>query len=301
MPSVPDGRRPGTPPPPDVTARAFTRLVEIVARLRAPDGCPWDREQTFSSIKPHTLEEVHEVIEAIDAGDDEGLIEELGDLLLQVILYAQIAADEERFDLVPVLEGIADKLVRRHPHVFGDGEAKSAEHAIRNWERLKHKEKKRDSLLGGVPETLPALARASRISEKAARTGYDWPRREMLFAKLREEVDELAAELFPEGRVPEVKAGVEGEVVADEKIEDPERLARAEEEIGDVLFVVANIARRWGINPEEALRKSNRKFERRFHFIEKALAVEGKTPHDASLEEMERHYQRGRTLEKNRR
>ncbi|MEW6775172.1 MAG: nucleoside triphosphate pyrophosphohydrolase [Bdellovibrionota bacterium] len=290
---------PGAPPDFGRLSPLFERLVGVVARLRAPDGCPWDREQNLSTIKPFTLEETHELLEAIDSGDDSAIVEELGDLLLQVILDAQIGADEGRFNLIQVVEHLADKLVRRHPHVFGDVKAHTPAQVVSNWEALKRAEKQeRPSALSGVPVTLPALARACRVSEKSARVGYDWPRREMLFDKLKEEVGELADELFPGGKIPDVPASAEGKILPDEPVRDPARLARIEEELGDVLFVVANIARRWGVNPEEALRKTNRKFERRFHYIEQALARQGKKITDVSLEEMEALYQEGRKTEK---
>lgn len=288
----------GVPPDGAEVQRAFSRLVETVARLRAPGGCPWDREQTMASIKPYTLEEAHEVIEAIDSGVNADIVEELGDLLLQVVLHSQIAADQGRFDLIPVIDGICEKLIRRHPHVFASAQAQTAGEVVENWEQIKKREKQRESLLSGVPTGMPALSRASRISEKAARMGYDWPVREMLFDKLDEELGELADELFPGGTIPRVEAGVDADPVLDEPITDPERLDRAEDELGDVLFVIVNIARRWGINPEEALRRTNRKFERRFGAIEKAAKDAGKHLEDLSLQEMEVFYQKARQAEK---
>ena len=296
------GRRPlvseGVPPDPAELQRAVSRLVETVARLRAPGGCPWDREQTMASIKPYTLEETHEVLEAIDSGVDADIVEELGDLLLQVVLHSQIAADEGRFDLIPVVDGISEKLIRRHPHVFADVKAETPGQVVENWEQIKKREKQRESLLSGVPTSMPALSRASRISEKAARVGYDWPVREMLFDKLNEELGEFAEEIFPNGKIPKVASGVDVDPVPDAPIDDPERLDRAEDELGDVLFVIANIGRRWGINPEEALRRTNRKFERRFSAIEKAAKAAGKRLEDLSLQEMERYYQDARRAEK---
>ena len=296
------GRKPlvseGVPPDAGELQRAFSRLVETVARLRAPGGCPWDREQTMASIKPYTLEETHEVLEAIDSGVDADIVEELGDLLLQVVLHSQIAADEGRFDLIPVIDGISEKLIRRHPHVFSNVKAETPGQVVENWEQIKKREKQRESLLSGVPNSMPALSRASRISEKAARVGYDWPVREMLFDKLNEELGEFAEEIFPGGKIPKVIAGVDAKPAHDEPINDPERLDRAEDELGDVLFVVANIARRWGINPEEALRRTNRKFERRFAAIEQAAKAAGKRLEDLTLQEMEAHYQVARQAEK---
>ena len=289
---------PGTPPDPQRLIPAFQRLVEVIARLRSPEGCPWDREQTLESIKAYTLEETYELLEAIDTGDDAAIVEELGDVLLQVLLDAQIGADEGRFDLLDVVAGITDKMIRRHPHVFQDAQAETVGDVHQHWEQAKSSEKSdRDSLLDGIPVDLPQLARAARISKRAARVGYDFPDRVMLFDKLREEIAELSQELFDDATVPHVAAGVHGPVRPDTPLEDPEARTRVEAELGDVLFVVANIARRWQVNPEEALRKSNRKFSRRFRFIEMQLAAAGRTPQDATLEEMEDLYQRGKGQE----
>lgn len=287
----------GTPPDFSQLIPAFRRLCEVVARLRGPQGCPWDREQTLESIKPFTLEETYELLEAIDSGNDAAIIEELGDVLLQVVLDAQIAADEGRFDLLPVVQTVTEKLIARHPHVFGEAQAETAEDVRRHWDRIKGAEKKRESLFDGIPAALPQLARAARLSARAARVGYDFPDRAMLFDKLREEVAELAAELFPGGRIPSVPASVEGDVIPDEPVRDPQQRARIEEEIGDVLFVMANVARRWGIDPEEALRHSNRKFTERFRYIERQLARQGRTLQEASLQEMEALYQEGKAGE----
>jgi tetrapyrrole methylase family protein / MazG family protein len=289
---------PGRPPDPARIGPAFRELCEVVARLRSPTGCPWDRVQTLESIKPYTLEETYELLEAIDARDDEAIAEELGDLLLQVVLDSQIAADEGRFNLVDVVERITRKMIERHPHVFGSAIAHTAADVSQHWDAAKKKEKSRDSLLDGIPLALPQLARAAKLTKKAARVGYDFPDRAMLFDKLREELAELADELFPEGKIPQMAAHVEAEPVPDVPIDDPSRRARVEEELGDLLFVVANIARRWKIDPEEALRRSNSKFERRFRYIERALAAQNRTLADASLIEMEELYQQGKRLEK---
>jgi MazG family protein len=290
----------GRPPDAARLAGAFGRLVQVIAKLRSPEGCPWDRQQTLASIKPYTLEETYELLEAIDTNDNAAICEELGDVLLQVVLDAQIAADEGRFDMIDVVEQIADKMVRRHPHVFGDEQATTADDVLTHWERAKGAEKsQRASVLDGIPIDLPALARAARITKKAARVGYDFPHRLMLFDKLREELAELQHELSPDAPLPDVPAGVAGEHVADEPIDDAGRLDRIEDELGDVLFVMANIARRWGINPEEALRRSNRKFADRFQAIERGLAAEGKTIQDATLVDMEAHYQRAKQRERN--
>jgi uncharacterized protein YabN with tetrapyrrole methylase and pyrophosphatase domain len=293
QPGVPSG----LPPDPARIGPAFQKLCEVVARLRSPDGCPWDRVQTLETIKPYTLEETYELLEAIDARDDGAIVEELGDLLLQVILDAQIGADEGRFDLVEVVERITQKMIHRHPHVFGTAVANSVADVSHHWHEAKNKEKTRDSVLDGIPVPLPQLARAVKLSKKAARVGYDFPDRAMLFDKLREEVAELAGELFPGGAIPQVPATVEADVVPDAPIDDPQRQARVEDELGDILFVIANIARRWKINPEEALRRSNAKFERRFRYIERQLAAQNRTLADATLVEMEELYQQGKREE----
>jgi len=293
----PPVNEPGRPPDAARMAPAFRQLCEVVARLRSPTGCPWDRVQTLETIKPCTLEETYELLEAIDSRNDEAIVEELGDLLLQVVLDAQIAADEGRFDLVQVVERITRKMIERHPHVFGSAIAHSAADVSQHWDAAKMREKPRDSLLDGIPLALPQLARAAKLSKKAARVGYDFPERAMLFDKLREELAELAGELFPDGIIPDTPAHVNSPPVPDVPIEDPALRARVEGEVGDLLFVVANIARRWKIDPEEALRKSNGKFERRFRYIEQQLAAQNRTLADASLVEMEELYQQGKRLE----
>lgn len=288
---------PGTPPDPQRLGPAFRELCDVVGRLRSPTGCPWDREQTLASIKPFTLEETYELLEAIDSNDDSAIVEELGDVLLQVVLDSQIAADEGRFELTDVVAGLVHKLISRHPHVFGDLTASTASEVSRHWDRIKQQEKQRQSIFDGLPAALPALARAARIADKAGRNGYDFPTRDMLFDKLREELQELAQELFPEAKAPTVPASVDAPVEPDPPALDPERQRRIEAELGDVLFVVANIARRWHVNPEEALRASNRKFQRRVQYIEDRLREQNRTLRDATLQEMEDFYQQGKRAE----
>lgn len=287
----------GQPPDLPAVGAAFARFCEVIARLRSPSGCPWDRQQTLETIKPFTLEETYELLEAIDSREDAAIVEELGDLLLQVVLDAQIGHDERRFSIADVLEVITQKMIARHPHVFDTEKAHTAEEVLTNWDRAKQHEKQRESIFDGLPAALPALARCARISEKAARVGYDFPHRAMLFDKLREEIDELAHELFPDGQIPQMVASVEMAPVPDEPVADPALRDRIESEFGDILFVVANLARRWKIDPEEALRRSNAKFERRVRFIEQALKAQGRSIRDASLQEMEALYQAGKRLE----
>ena len=289
---------PGTPPDAERLGPAFRELCEVVARLRSPTGCPWDREQTLATIKPYTLEETYELLEAIDSGDDAAIVEELGDVLLQVVLDSQIAADEGRFDLTDVVAGLTRKMIERHPHVFGDTTAATSAEVSHNWDRIKQQEKRRESVFEGLPLALPALARAARISGKAARVGYDFPARDMLFDKLREEMSELADELFPDGQTPTRAATVDAQVEPDPPAFDAERQQRIEGELGDVLFVLANIARRWHINPEEALRSSNAKFERRVQYIERRLKEQNRSLRDASLQELELLYQEGKRGER---
>ena len=287
----------GTPPEFELLLPEFRRLCEVVARLRAPNGCPWDRQQTMKTIKPYTLEETYELLEAIDADDNEAICEELGDVLLQVILDSQIAADEQRFLLTDVVRRIADKMVRRHPHVFSDVEASTTDDVRRNWYAIKRQEKPtRDSQLEGIPLALPELARTARITARAAAVGYDFPDRRMLFDKLNEELSELAVELFGSNVIPTILATVDSAIIADQPLQ-PALKDKAESELGDVLFVLANIGRRWGINPEEALRSSNAKFSRRFQAIEAAMKSEGRSMHAATLREMEDAYQAAKRRE----
>ena len=251
-------------------ATAFGAFVELIARLRAPGGCPWDREQTHESLKPMTIEEAYEVLEAIDRGDDQHLAGELGDLLLQVVFHAQIAAEAGRFTVRDVIQGVADKMVRRHPHVFAGGKADTPEAVLRNWEAIKQAEvaardgaKAEASMLDSVGTALPAVMEAFQMATKASRVGFDWPGVGEVLAKLDEEMAELreaAGGPSPDHRL-----------VADE--------------VGDLLFAAVNVARLIGVDP--ALKSANRKFRRRFAFIEQGLAREGRSPAEATLDEME--------------
>src|SRR5215469_3652084 len=269
---------------PMTTGEKFERLVEIMATLRGPDGCPWDKQQDFNSLKPMLVEEVYEVLEAVENNDFEGLSEELGDLLLHVLFNAQLGKEAGRFDIDTVIDQISDKLVRRHPHVFGDESASTPEEVIKNWEAIKAQEKaqklksrtaEQRSLLEGIPSKLPAMHEAHQISSRAARVGFDWPNIEGIFDKLQEEVRELKEVISSGG--------------------DDKQRERLEDEIGDMLFVMVNIARYLKIDSESALKRANRKFKTRFQFMEKELAGQGKTLDQTSLDEMEALWQKAKS------
>jgi MazG family protein len=280
-----------------------------MARLRAPGGCPWDREQTFDSIKPYTLEEAYEVLEAIDNRDWEELPGELGDLLLQVLFYAQMAKEDGTFSIDEVLDRLSSKLVNRHPHVFGDVQAETSAEVLKNWEAIKAVEKKKraeasgnsgkgeESVLGGVSKAMPSLIEAHKLSEKAAATGFDWPNVEGLFDKLAEETGELREELkqFP---APGPRPLVRGVAGSGRQDISPELHARLEEEVGDLFFVLVNVARYLGLDSESALKKTNRKFKRRFQWMEKRLHESGRKPEQASMEELESLWQQAKGQEK---
>jgi len=257
---------------------ALERLLSIMERLRGPDGCPWDREQTMRTLRPYVLEETYEVLEAIDSGDPREHCEELGDLLLQIVFQAQLAKEEKRFDFADVAEAISNKLVSRHPHVFGDAQVKDAEGVLRQWAALKRAEKKAKgggaSVLEGVPREMPALARADRLTEKASRIGFDWPDPGGARAKLTEELAELDAAL---------EAG------------DADAL---EHELGDVLFAAANLSRKLGIPPEEALRGAVARFISRFGHVERELARRGIPHGEATLAEMDSLWNEAKDLER---
>ena len=284
-----------------------------MARLRAPGGCPWDREQTFDSIKPYTLEETYEVLEAIDNRDWDELSGELGDLLLQVLFYSEMSKEQGTFTIDEVLEKLSAKLVNRHPHVFGDVQAETASQVVRNWEAIKAEEKKKRlgagggkgakdeglaaSILGSVSPAMPALLEAHKLSSRAAHAGFDWPNVEGLFDKLREETEELREELedFPAPGPRPQGRGVAGSG----KTAVPDELrARLEEEVGDLFFVLVNIARYLSLDPESALKKTNRKFKRRFQWMEQRLRQEGRNPEQATMEELEPLWQQAKQLEK---
>jgi nucleoside triphosphate diphosphatase len=293
------------------TGERFERAVSIMSRLRGPGGCPWDREQTFDSIKPYTIEETYEVLEAIDNGDWEELPGELGDLLLQVLFYAQMAKDQGTFSIDDVLDRLSNKLVDRHPHVFGDVKADTASEVVRNWEALKREEKqkretangnaktknKTESILAGVSSAMPALLEAHKLSSKAANVGFDWPNVEGLFDKLHEEAEELREELkhFPAPGPQPLGKGVAG--AGRPKISEELR-CRLEEEVGDLFFVLVNIARYLSLDSEPALKKTNRKFKRRFQWMEEQLHSSSRDLQDTPVEDLEALWQKAKQQER---
>ncbi|MGE0515212.1 MAG: nucleoside triphosphate pyrophosphohydrolase [Hyphomicrobiaceae bacterium] len=296
-------------------ARDVARLVEIMAALRTPvTGCPWDLAQTFATIAPYTVEEAYEVADAIERNDLVDLKEELGDLLLQVVYHARLAEEQGAFDFGGVVLGITAKMIRRHPHVFGNERGASAEAVKATWERIKAEEKAEraaerarmtshpgemdrgaatpghapsaSTVLKDVPRTLPALSRAAKLQDKAAAVGFDWPSLAPVFDKVREEIaelEEVALVVDPRGDGPPARVGE----TTDASGEAAKRISRIEEELGDLLFVMANVGRHLGIDPENALRRANTKFERRFASIEAKLATRGKTPAESDLAEMD--------------
>lgn len=255
-------------------SKNFDELVNVMTRLRAPGGCPWDREQTYESLAPYLLEEAFESFDAIQdaaAGKPQHLREELGDLLLQIIFHAQIGEELGDFTIEDVCAGITRKMILRHPHVFGDKKLATASDVLQNWDELKRAEreitktedKPKDSILDEVPVAFPALIEANKLTQKAAKVKFDWKNAEQIFDKLTEETDELKV------------------AIAENNLEN------VEEEIGDLFFVVVNLARKLNVEPETALKKTNRKFRQRFKFIEENLKMNGKTLEESNLEEMD--------------
>jgi MazG family protein len=260
--------------------RLFARFVELIARLRAPGGCPWDREQTHDSVKPMTIEEAYEVAHAIDEKDDLELAGELGDLLLQVVFHANIAQERGAFTLPQIIERVAEKMVRRHPHVFGEEQASSSGDVLRSWEAIKaaereQKGKRDESMLDSVHRGLPAVMESFQITTKVARVGFDWKDVGGALAKLDEETAELR------------------EAIGADAGHD-----RVAEEVGDLLFVSVNVARLAGVDPESALKAANRKFRRRFRHVEGRLAESGRKPADSTLEEMDGYWDEAKRLER---
>jgi len=252
----------------------FQSLIDLMARLRGPDGCPWDRKQTTDSLKPFLIEECYEVVDALDEGAPEKIREELGDLLFQIMFHARIAEEQGRFTINDVINGSVEKMVRRHPHVFGDAQLSTDKDVLANWEQIKKKEKahhERKSILEGVPKHLPSLLRAHSLQERAARVGFDWNRIDETLPKLDEELAE-----FKQSLKQKDAAGIE-------------------EELGDIFFMLVNISRFLGVNPDEALRKTISKFIHRFRYIEEHAADAGKALNDMTLEEMEALWQKSKS------
>jgi tetrapyrrole methylase family protein/MazG family protein len=258
------------------------KLVDLVERLRGENGCPWDKEQTRETLKPMLIEEAYEVLDALDADDPVELKEELGDLLFQIIFHSQIASEKGEFDLADVIDRSHEKMVRRHPHIFGDADLRTAGEVLKNWEDIKAAEKgvpsasrpdSERSLLDGIPKKLPALHKAHQMTAKASRVGFDWPHLKDILSKMAEEAAELT----------EAHACKDSVQITDE--------------VGDLLFVAANIARFLGIDPETALERSNRKFERRFRYMESAIKSQGRELKDASLDEMDALWEEAKAAE----
>jgi len=266
------------------TSKQLESLVELMARLRSPEGCPWDREQTFSSLGPMLIEEAYELLDAVEAGDWEELRDELGDMLFQLVFYAQLGAESGRFTIWDSIGRVHEKMVRRHPHVFGEEKVESTAEVLSNWEAIKAAERSAGaaqasapaSMLDGVSRRLPALLEAHQLTTKAARVGFDWPAVDQILEKLEEEVAELRAEL----RAHEV----------DQR--------RVDEEVGDILFVVANLARRVGTEPETGLRAANRKFRRRFGHIERRMAERGGEWREVTLATLDQFWEEAKRLER---
>jgi len=296
------------------TGEKFERAVEIMAQLRGPEGCPWDREQTFDSIKPYTLEETYEVLEAIDNRDWDELTDELGDLLLQVLFYSEMAQEEKRFSIDDVLDRLSTKLVGRHPHVFGDVKAETSAEVLRNWEALKAQEKQKrlaagggksarasddpESVLANVSAGVPAMLEGAKLSARAAHVGFDWPTLRGIFDKMKEETHELEVriEALP-GGLDRAKGthGIAGS--RGEQADSPEQLKEVEGEIGDLFFTLVNLARYLAVDPESALKKTNRKFRRRFQYVESRLKERGSKLETASLDDMEALWQQAKESE----
>lgn len=273
---------------------ATARLLEVMNTLR--EKCPWDREQTFDSLRSNTIEETYELADALLDHNMEGIKEELGDLLLHVVFYSKLGEEIGAFDYTEVVNALCDKLIYRHPHVYGDIHANTPAEVKENWEALKLRKKKRKSgTLGGVPQSLPALVKALRIGEKAAATGFDWEHREDVWAKVKEETAEVEAEM-------RATASDDPAVVASSVEEADNKAARhnrLEEEFGDLFFALVNAARLYGVDPESALERTNKKFIRRFNYMEKHAASEGHTLHEMTLDQMEALWQQAKKEEHN--
>ena len=258
-------------------------LIQMMARLRAPDGCPWDREQTFTTLAPMLIEEAYEVIEAAEAEDWDGLRDELGDLLFQLVFYGQIATENSHFNLLDSITSVHEKMTRRHPHVFGEEKAETTAEVLVNWEAIKASERKAagksevaKSLLDGVSKKIPALLEANQLTTKAARVGFDWEKPQDVFDKIEEEINELQIEIE----------------------RDEINQSAIAEEVGDLLFVAVNLARKLGVEPESALKSANRKFRRRFHHIENRLTEQNKAFAESNLAEMDAYWDEAKAIER---
>lgn len=263
------------PAPKYILNHTFSRLREIIATLRAPGGCPWDRKQTHETLREYAIEEVYELIEAIDEQDDEGIVEELGDVLLQVMLHSQVGEDDGYFMIDDVIRTVADKMIHRHPHVFANTRVDSVDDVYKNWDALKQEEKgtQRKLILDGVPKGLPSLAKAFKLQKKAAKVGFDWTDVNEIWEKLEEEIEEVN-EAINMGNKDEI-----------------------EKELGDVLFVLANISRYYKVNPEIALNRTNQKFTSRFSYIEQQLQKQGKDMEETTLEEVDHYWNQAKGME----
>lgn len=268
----------------------FDNLVKIVKKLRSPEGCPWDREQTHESLKPYMIEEAYETVEAIDEASPAMMADELGDVLLQVVLHSQIAEEERTFSIGEVVKGISDKMIRRHPHVFSDTEVSGSAEVLTNWERIKREEKKnqpeKHSVLDAIQPGLPALYRASKIQRKAAGVGFDWPEAKDAWSKVKEEIGEFEDELDK----------FEGNTLSGSTRRDLKE--KMVEEFGDVLFSLVNVARKLDFDAEDSLRLANKKFIGRFHFVEKKVAETKKPFVDFTLEELDDFWDQAKALKK---
>jgi tetrapyrrole methylase family protein / MazG family protein len=249
----------------DRAARTLVEVMEVIQTLRSPDGCPWDRKQTPAMVKNYLTEELYELLDAIDGDDAAHVAEETGDVLFLLLFLARMYEEQGAFNLTDSLERIRDKMIHRHPHVFGSVQVDSAEQVVANWQKLKVQEgkKPKESILDGLPSSMPALSRACALTRKAARVGFDWPDTTGVFAKIREELSELEVEI------------------------NRAKAERIKDEIGDILFSIVNLARHLNVEPEEALRHSNEKFRSRFSYIEQQLKKQNRNPESATLEEMD--------------
>lgn len=277
--------------PGDRVGEAIARLMELTARLRSPEGCPWDRAQDYDSLKGLLLEEAYEVVDAVNVRDFDGLEDELGDLLFQVLFYSRLAEEDGRFALAGVMERLHQKLVRRHPHVFGEVKARTAEEALRSWNSVKRQEREAkpvpsESILEGTAATLPAALEAHELGVRVAEAGFDWPNAVAVLDKVQEEIDELRRELHSADAKP-VEEGRRGEAGH----------AKREEELGDLLFSLSQLARHLGTDPESCLRRGNQKFRRRFQALEQEVARQGRKFADCSLADLEAVWERIKAAE----